>query len=212
MKLIRNHYFKFFILISLFLVCLSTSILMKKWFDVNSDYLSAFATLVAAAVALHLYTDWRKPFFLNKVQDEQNEIKRSIRLFKRSVDSMLLFLSRKKPLYTGLNNGDEFSLEYQDIMIKLLDITDDLFNLLDNYKLIFNENIHNDHIEFINRHSESLEKIYYVISKFDPVINYTLSYNLVYAELKKEEYGLHLRRVIVEFPDGLSTFYKNISQ
>lgn len=212
MKLIRDHYFKFFILISLFLVCLSTSILMKKWFDVNSDYLSAFATLVAAAVALHLYTDWRKPFFLNKVQDEQNEIKRSIRLFKRSVDSMLLFLSRKKPLYTGLNNGDEFSLEYQDIMIKLLDITDDLFNLLDNYKLIFNENIHNDHIEFINRNSESLEKIYYVISKFDPVINYTLSYNLVYAELKKEEYGMHLRRVIVEFPDGLTTFYKNISQ
>ncbi|MCU4491452.1 hypothetical protein KTI63_03100 [Acinetobacter guillouiae] len=185
---------------------------MKKWFDVNSDYLSAFATLVAAAVALHLYTDWRKPFFLNKVEDEQNEIKRSIRLFKRSADSILLFLSRKKPLQSDLNNGDQFSLEYQEIMTKLLSITDDLFNLLDNYKLIFNENIHNDHIEFINRNSESLEKIYYVIAKFDPVINYQLSYNLVYAELQKEEYGLHLRRVIVEFPDGLTTFYKNISQ
>jgi dsDNA-binding SOS-regulon protein len=209
-KLIKDHYLKFIIVISLFLICLSISILMKKWFDLNSDYLSAFATLVAAAVALHLYTDWRKPIFLNKVEDEQKEIKRNIRLFKKSADSILLFLSTKKPLHTGLNNGDQFSLEYQEIMTNLLDITDDLFTLLDNYRLIFNENIQSEHIKFINENSESLEKIYRVIGKFNPVIHYISSYNLVETELKKEEFAQLLRRIIVDLPDGLSKFYKEI--
>uniref|UniRef100_UPI00148F074B hypothetical protein n=1 Tax=Acinetobacter bereziniae TaxID=106648 RepID=UPI00148F074B len=168
--------------------------------------------LVAAAVALHLYTDWRKPIFLNKVEAEQNEIKRSIRLFKRRTDSLLGFLRTKKPIIIDINNGEQFSLEYQEIMTDLLDITDDLFTLLDNYKIILNENVHNHHIKFINKNSESLEKIFDVIGKFDPVIYYSLSFNLVYAELQKEEYSLLLREVIVNFPDGLTTFYKHISQ
>lgn len=158
-KLIKDHYLKFIIVISLFLICLSSSILIKKWFDLNSDYLSAFATLVAAAIALHLYTDWRKPIFLNKVEDEQKEIKRSIRLFKRSADSIRILMITNKPLHSDLNNGDSFSKEYQEIMNKFLDNNDDLCTLLANYVLIFDEDTHRNHVKFIKQNLESLEKM-----------------------------------------------------
>lgn len=125
LKLIKDHWIKAIAVIGLFLICLSTSVLMKNWFDVDGDYLSAFSTLVAAGVALHLYTDWKKPIFLNKIEGEQKEIKKTIRLFKKSSDSILLFMSTKKPMGRGLNNGDWFSLEYQKLMDALLDDTDD---------------------------------------------------------------------------------------
>ncbi|MDQ8951925.1 hypothetical protein RFH42_03015 [Acinetobacter rudis] len=59
LKLIKDHWIKPFIIIGLFLACLSISILVKKWFGMDGDYLSAFATLAAAVVALYLYTDWK---------------------------------------------------------------------------------------------------------------------------------------------------------
>lgn len=185
---------------------------MKKWFDVNSDYLSAFATLVAAAVALHLYTDWRKPIFLNKVEDEQKEIKKSIRLFKKSADSILLFMNTKSPASSSLNNGDLFSMEYQKLMNNLLDNTDDLCTLLINYKLILDKGMHRNHIQFIKHNLESLDDIHSVIGKFNPVIDYFDSYRYVEPEVKKEKFIKLLKGIVEELPDGLSKFYREIYQ
>lgn len=42
-----------------FFACLSISIIIKHYFDIEGDYLSAFSTIVAALVAFHLFTDWR---------------------------------------------------------------------------------------------------------------------------------------------------------
>lgn len=58
-EFIKSHWIKPLIIIGLFLACLSTSILIKKWFDMDGDYLSAFATLAAAVVAAYLFNDWR---------------------------------------------------------------------------------------------------------------------------------------------------------
>ncbi|MGQ1540670.1 hypothetical protein ACT413_11865 [Acinetobacter baumannii] len=49
----------FFALTGLFFVCLATSILIKNYFEIEGDYLSAFSTLVAALVAFYLFTDWK---------------------------------------------------------------------------------------------------------------------------------------------------------
>lgn len=210
-KLIKNHWIKFFIIIiGLFTMCLSTSILMKKWFDMDGDYLSAFATLVAAGVALHLYTDWRKPIFLNKVEDEQKELKKSIRLFKKSADSILLFVSTKTPMGTGLKNGDLFSLEYQKLMNNLLDNADDLYTLLVNYKFILNKDLHKDHIDFINNNLKFLEEIHDVIGEYNPVIEYISSYQHVKPKIQKIEFIQPLINIITKLPDGLSEFYKDI--
>lgn len=209
-KLIKDHYLKFIILVGLFLICLSISVLMKYWLDLNGDYLSAFATLVAATVALQLYTDWRKPIFLDNVKEEQRELKKSVRLFKKSADSILLFLNTKTPLGGILNNGNSFSLEYQEIMNNFLDNTDDLCTLLINYKLTLDKNMHSNHIQYIDQNLESLEKIYLVIGKYNPVIDYIPSYNRVEPEIKKDEFAQLLRGIIVDLPDGLSKFYREI--
>lgn len=211
LKLIKDHWIKPFVIIGLFLACLSTSILIKKWFGIDGDYLSAFATLMAAGVALHLYTDWRKPIFLNKIEDEQKELKKVIRLFKKSSDSILLFMKTKSPMGTGLNNGDLFSLEYQKLMYSLLDHADDLYTLLENYKLCLNEDQHNNHIEFINSNLAILKEIYDVIGKYDPVTKYTSSYQHVKPEIKKTAFIRLLEEIILRLPDGLSEFYREIA-
>lgn len=208
---IKAHWIKLFVIAALFLICLSTSVLMKKWFDIDGDYLSAFATLVAAGVALHLYTDWRKPIFLNKIEDEQKELKKSVRLFKKSVDSILCFLHTKKPIESSLNNGDMFSLEYQKLMTNLLDSTDDLCALLNNYKLIFNEDQYKDHIQFIDHNLELLVKIYNVIGKHEPVTDYIASYRHFEPQIKKTEFIQLLKEIITKLPDGLSKFYRKIA-
>lgn len=211
LKLIKDHRIKAFIIIGLFLTCLSISILMKKWFDVDGDYLSAFATLVAAGVALYLYTDWRKPIFLNKIENEQKELKQIIRLFKKSTDSFLLFMNTKNPMGTGLNNGDPFSLEYRKLMYSLLDNADDLCTLLENYKIGLNEDQHNSHIEFINENLNLLENIHDVIGKFDPVTEYISSYQRVKPKVKKAEFIQLFKDIIIKLPDGLSEFYREIA-
>jgi len=207
-QLIKDHWIKPFIIIGLFAICLSTSILMKKWFNVDGDYLSAFATLIAAVVALYLYTDWRKPIFLNKIEDEQKELKKIIRLFKKSSDSILLFMNTKSPMGTGLNNGDLFSLEYQKLMYSLLDNADDLCTLLVNYKLILNEDQYKSHIEFINSNLTILKEINDVIGKYNPVTEYISSYQHVEPKIKKTEFIQLLEEIIFRLPDGLSEFYE----
>lgn len=211
LKLIKDHWIKAIAVIGLFLICLSTSVLMKNWFDVDGDYLSAFSTLVAAGVALHLYTDWRKPIFLNKIEGEQKEIKKTIRLFKKSSDSILLFMSTKKPMGRGLNNGDWFSLEYQKLMDALLDDTDDLCTLLVNYKLILSENQHKDHIIFIEDNLKFLDEIYDIIGKYNPTLHYRESYKEVASNIKNDPLQKLLRNIIIDLPDRLSEFYKTIS-
>lgn len=211
MKLIKDHWLKIIVVIGLFLICLSISILMKQWVNVDGDYLSAFATLMAAGIALHLYTDWRKPIFLNKIENEQKELKKVIRLFKKSSDSILLFMKTKSPMGTGLNNGDLFSLEYQKLMYSLLDNADDLYTLLVNYKLTLNKDQYKNHIEFINSNLTILKDIHDVIGKYNPVTEYISSYQHVEPRIKKTEFIKLLEEIIFRLPDGLSEFYREIA-
>lgn len=73
-KLIKDHWIKPFIIIGLFLACLSISILMKKWFDLDGDYLSAFATLMASYIVLILYTSWETQHNKSTEKDIINSI------------------------------------------------------------------------------------------------------------------------------------------
>ncbi|WDZ50215.1 hypothetical protein LF296_12880 [Acinetobacter vivianii] len=61
--------------LSLFLICLGISILVKNKFGVDGDYLSAFSTLVAALVAVYLYSDWRVEHRLKLLEQYHNKIK-----------------------------------------------------------------------------------------------------------------------------------------
>lgn len=59
----------------LFLVCLSVSVLIKAKFNIEGDYLSTFATLIATFAAFHLYTDWKLAHSLNLLAESQTSMK-----------------------------------------------------------------------------------------------------------------------------------------
>lgn len=63
---------KFFVynilILGLFLLCLSTSLLIKKTLNLDGDYLSAFASLVAVMVAFLLFNDWREQHTLQNLE------------------------------------------------------------------------------------------------------------------------------------------------
>ncbi|MDX8154313.1 hypothetical protein SLJ62_01970 [Acinetobacter pittii] len=69
------------LLVGLFLLCLSTSLLFKKTLGLEGDYLSAFSTTIAALVAVLLFNDWRdeqeyqtKKEFIFKVRHIYDEL------------------------------------------------------------------------------------------------------------------------------------------
>lgn len=57
-----------------FIFCIGISIIAKKAFDVESDFLSASATLFAAIVALYLFSDWREQYRIEMVKQLRDKI------------------------------------------------------------------------------------------------------------------------------------------
>lgn len=58
-----------FVIFFIFIVCFSLSVIIKQYFGIDGDYLSAFSTLVAAVVAYFLFTDWREQYVLDLIRE-----------------------------------------------------------------------------------------------------------------------------------------------
>ena len=63
-----KNYFLYHIANSRIFICLGLSIIIKDFYDIEGDYLSAFSTLVAAGTAFFLVADWKEQSFLNLFQ------------------------------------------------------------------------------------------------------------------------------------------------
>ncbi|MGU3313600.1 hypothetical protein [Acinetobacter sp. M5A5_2a] len=74
--------------IILFIFCLSTSIFIKKYLCIDGDYLSAFATLVAAMVAYYLFSDWRVEHTFKLIEQYHTNLKNKSINLNNSFDSM----------------------------------------------------------------------------------------------------------------------------
>lgn len=197
-----------------FLICVSISIVVKHFFGIEGDYLSAFSTLVAAGAAILLYNDWRAPQLLNKIETEQRELRHSIRKLKRSADVFLLFMQNKKPGHLGLNNGDLFSLEYQKKTNALLDDIDDIVNLITNYRFNFDENISTEkaHLAFIDDHLKNIKYVYDIVGKYNAISKYIDSYKHSKKEVDNGIFEDYARKITEDLPDGLSEFYKTLAR
>ncbi|AQV15943.1 hypothetical protein [Acinetobacter pittii] len=55
-------------IVGIFLLCLGLSFIIKRTIGLDGDYLSAFATIVAALVAFYLFNDWREQHRLNNLE------------------------------------------------------------------------------------------------------------------------------------------------
>lgn len=64
-----------FIVLFVFIVCLSISIIIKHFFGLDGDYLSAFSTLVAAAGAFYLFNDWKDEHKFALIQKTHEDLR-----------------------------------------------------------------------------------------------------------------------------------------
>ncbi|SEO55268.1 hypothetical protein [Acinetobacter sp. yr461] len=64
----KNFLIYSYLLVVIFSLCLFLSLFFKKTLGLEGDYLSAFATLVAALVAFLLFNDWREQHRLHNLE------------------------------------------------------------------------------------------------------------------------------------------------
>lgn len=160
LKLIKDHWIKPLIIFGLFLACLAISILMKKWFGMDGDYLSAFATLVAAVVAAYLFNDWReqkdhetKTIYLNNAIKALGEIHisliscRSNSINLKTIRSNLIIM----PQYI-----DDLSKQHSDLLITLYSNLEVVKELSQKFELLEIYHVYDKYIYIFDDYNQKL--------------------------------------------------------
>lgn len=182
--------------------------------NTTGSYFGGVTTLVAAIVAAYLYTDWKEPHFFSKISSEQNEIVTLTRRMKRNIDAFTLFMKTQKPFYTGLNNGDEFANNYQNLVNTILDDIDDLAGLLKAYQFNFKINIphEKEHLHRLKESVDILRELHEVFSEPNPVIGYLESYPKVKIKVDSGDLIELYREIVLNLPDYLSEYYSSLTR
>ncbi|MGN8009443.1 hypothetical protein ACTJJH_15870 [Acinetobacter sp. 22301] len=110
---------------------MSSSIIFKHFLDIEADYLSAFATLIAAVVAMKLYNDWREQLQIDIFVSSKENLNKLFNDLLITHDEMLRFL------YDVRDAEEEDNWpNYHIILKKLLISLEDIYAELDNNILI----------------------------------------------------------------------------
>ncbi|CAM0676515.1 hypothetical protein N0P26_000944 [Acinetobacter baumannii] len=110
-------------LILVFFICLGLSIIIKDFYDIEGDYLSAFSTLVAGT-AFFLVADWKEQSFLNLFQQTSRKTTSLCDELFDSYDNFKVFLYEMK--------DKELTSEEQETFRKLSKV---FMNTIDNLLL-----------------------------------------------------------------------------
>lgn len=127
----KNFLIYSFLLIGVFSLCLFTSLFFKRTLGLEGDYLSTFATIVAALVALFLFNDWReeqeyqtKKEFIIKIRQIYDELHD---LNFNHIDSRAsLIYKLKNNIYDSefhlecINNFSTFKMKMDLLITKIL--------------------------------------------------------------------------------------------
>ena len=105
-------------------ICLGLSIIIKDFYDIEGDYLSAFSTLVAAGTAFFLVADWKEQSFLNLFQQTSRKTTSLCDELFDSYDNFKVFLYEMK--------DKELTSEEQETFRKLSKV---FMNTIDNLLL-----------------------------------------------------------------------------
>ncbi|NWK74949.1 hypothetical protein D7V64_00305 [Acinetobacter cumulans] len=119
------------IVTGIFLVCLAISILIKKFFSVDGDYLSASATLVAALVAAYLYSDWRHQYKVELFERTKNKIHDLFINAEGVFNRLHLLFVNSEPNKIDIKELVQLQIEYQgaiDILTSELDFYEQLLS------------------------------------------------------------------------------------
>ncbi|MCH2054663.1 hypothetical protein [Acinetobacter pittii] len=122
----KNLLYIFFIII-LFFICLSISIFLHKYLNIEGDYLSAFATLLAAGVAMKLYTDWREQLQIDLFVSSKENLNKLFNELLITHDEMLRFLYDVRDADEE-DNWPTYHVIYKKFLITFEDIYAELDN------------------------------------------------------------------------------------
>ncbi|MFL9511005.1 hypothetical protein ACKEN5_17980, partial [Acinetobacter baumannii] len=92
----KKIYLYFFYALVIFYFCFIISYIIKKQFDIDGDYLSAFATFIAALVAANLFNDWREKHKVEWFERLKDKINQFYTSFESSYSEFLTVLIRRK--------------------------------------------------------------------------------------------------------------------
>ncbi|EMM2648660.1 hypothetical protein WKI25_09060 [Acinetobacter baumannii] len=163
----KQKYSIVFTMILIFLLCLGISVLFKKIFDIDGDYLSAFATLVAAIVAVRLYTDWREQLNISLLISSKENLNKLFNELLYTHDEMLRFLSLSKKSNEAADKWPEYHIIYKKFIICF----EETYAELENNRLLLSK--------FINRNGLS-ENFYYPIDEAHNYLVFVLdSFNII---------------------------------
>lgn len=124
-----------------FVLCIGTSIIAKKAFNIDSDFLSASATLCASVIAVRLFSDWREQYRVEMVKQLRDKINHLFIDLENKYNDFFVCIGagvngnlksmREVALTSGaMSNAYETLLPEIDFLIKLLEKLDVDFSIL----------------------------------------------------------------------------------
>lgn len=118
----KKIYLYFFYALVIFYFCFIVSYIIKKQFDIDGDYLSAFATFIAALVAANLFNDWREKHKVEWFERLKDKINQFYTSFESSYSEFLTVLIRRK----YQDSSEELNLVTKNLLIELENLTNEL--------------------------------------------------------------------------------------
>lgn len=175
--------------ITLLVLCILISIIGKHVFDLDGDYLSAAATLFAAVVAMLLFNDWREPYTITKIDNIQNELRSSIKLFRYAYNDFRYFLLKDDRPETA----EKFMAEYKKYEKELLDSIEAIRDHLDRCIILVKEiqkhEFVNDHLLELQLAKNQLNDMYILFMESDPNENFIVASTLISDKVKNGEFN-----------------------
>ncbi|WP_140336148.1 hypothetical protein [Acinetobacter seifertii] len=192
---------KILIAISLliFLICLSTSITIKHFFNIDGDYLSAFSTLVAALVAFYLFTDWKVEHKIKLIDQFHVNLR-----IKTSEARIVLFDSVifKLEMINGsrVETGNQLFLEAVNGLDKFLLQLSGIYNYLLEYKVCLSSLDENSAVSFQNVRVEYFIKC--ILENFNNLTEIRNSVNDINSISQKDL--MDIKQLIISFENFVS--------
>ncbi|MFW2563845.1 hypothetical protein [Acinetobacter baumannii] len=118
----KKIYLYFFYALVIFYFCFIISYIIKKQFDIDGDYLSAFATFIAALVAANLFNDWREKHKVEWFERLKDKINQFYTSFESSYSEFLTVLIRRK----YQDSSEELNLVTKNLLVELENLTNEL--------------------------------------------------------------------------------------
>lgn len=118
----KKIYLYFFYALVIFYFCFIVSYIIKIQFDIDGDYLSAFATFIAALVAANLFNDWREKHKVEWFERLKDKINQFYTSFESSYSEFLTVLIRRK----YQDSSEDLNLVTKNLLVELENLTNEL--------------------------------------------------------------------------------------